>query len=145
MWCDKQAQPFSRIQQRLPATRPAKCSDKIVLLCQYLNVMLQEETQLASLDLFENEFALHPPVEQLCRMQGVMGRRGGRHSGNLAICITGLKPPTSGCGLREVSKAVQEGPAETIQTGFTVTARLSGGRVLKRPGNLYKVGRKKII
>lgn len=64
------------------------------------------------------------------------------HSGTLVIHTMGLKPPTSGCGFREVPKAVQEGPAETIQMGFTVTARLSEGRVLQRSSNPCDIGRK---
>lgn len=71
-----------------------------------------------------------------------MGRRERRHPGNLVIHRSGLKPPTSGCGFREVLKAVQEGLAETIQRDFTETARLSEGRGLKRFSDPYEIERK---
>lgn len=71
-----------------------------------------------------------------------MGRRERRHPENLVIHRMGPKPPTSGCGFREVLKAVQEGLAETIQKGFTVIARLSEERVLKRSSNPCEIGRK---
>lgn len=71
-----------------------------------------------------------------------MGRKERRHPGNLVIHRRGLKPPSSGSGFREGLKAVQKGLAETTQRRFTVTARLSEGRVLKRSGNPYEIGRK---
>lgn len=75
-------------------------------------------------------------------MKGVTGRRGRDALRDFGYPHNGTETSNLGCGFREVPKAVQEGPAETIQMGFTVTARLSEGRVLQRSSNPYEIGRK---